>query len=595
MNKKVLFLCFLCFFMQHIAHAASIKGGSISYACLGNNKYKITARINRECSDAGITSYKMDVFNGLGSVAMSASRVSIKDVSPVCSKVSPPCSSPNQVSAPGIEEHVYEATVDFNSSTFNTFLQNRLNNCEVYFSFETSGRDTSINTMSHGQFFIVAMLDLCFIDVNACNSSPSDKDVNSLNICSYQPFSYNPGLNDITDNDLLVIDTLAPKTAKNTAEQYVAGYSRRYPVTPYCPLNPGVKNCSCSGGRGICFNPSSGDMTFTPTLQGENAAIVFRANEYRMMNGKSELIGFSEKEVIFSIKACPDNNPPSFIGNNKYSICEGVKLCFFIQTKDEPFLPKQTTLDTVELTWNQGIPGATFTIVDPSAREKEAQFCWQTKIGDAKSAPYTFTAKAKDDNCPVPSVANRGYSITVKPKATDIRKYTKSFKGKTIFEAIVTSDTVNYKLKNYTFKFTIRDSTNSGVPYFMSYNKRDSFKFTQAGTYVIEHQISNPPLNCPLIYTDTFKVTAQHLAAIPSLLEQRISIVPNPAHDILSIVSEDFDLSGISVKIYSIDGKLVFEAIPENSQINVSSLSKGMYILEMNSEGVHIYQRIIIE
>jgi hypothetical protein len=140
--------------------------------------------------------------------------------------------------------------------------------------------------------------------------------------------------------------------------------------------------------------------------------------------------------------------------------------------------------------------------VDPKAREKEALFCWQTKVGDARPNAYTFTATAKDDNCPRPASANKGFTVTVKPKARAKRQLEVLDCGKFRFTSWP-ADTVNYNVKNYRYQWTIRDSLNTGTPLFFGFNKRDSIKFKRGGKYIIEHQITNPPYNCPSIYTDT--------------------------------------------------------------------------------------------
>jgi gliding motility-associated-like protein len=195
-------------------------------------------------------------------------------------------------------------------------------------------------------------------------------------------------------------------------------------------------------------------------------------------------------------------------------VCEGEKICFRIKTKDDPFLPNQTRADTTTLTWNNGIPGATFNIVNLNVREREAEFCWTTKIGDARPNPYSFTATVRDDNCPKPASANKGYNVTVAPRAVDTRKYTILDCGKLKFTA-TPKDTVNYNPKNYRYKYTIRDSTNSGVPFLMTFNRSDSFKFKRGGKYIIEHEINNPPFNCPTIYSDTI--------IIPPVLDVELS------------------------------------------------------------------------
>jgi gliding motility-associated-like protein len=87
-------------------------GGDMSYKCLGNGKYKITAKIYRDCRGVSFNSPEFGVFagtnggNGCGSSNLSISRTGIKDVTPRCTTASSPCSPQNTYgTGEGIEEH----------------------------------------------------------------------------------------------------------------------------------------------------------------------------------------------------------------------------------------------------------------------------------------------------------------------------------------------------------------------------------------------------------------------------------------------------------------------------------------------------------
>lgn len=64
---------------------------------------------------------------------------------------------------------------------------------------------------------------------------------------------------------------------------------------------------------------------------------------------------------------------------------------------------------------------------------------------------------------------------------------------------------------------------------------------------------------------------------------ESFSIYPIPTSDILNISTSEMDYT---VKIYSIQGKLVLSEtnLSENNQIDVTSLSAGSYIFELNSQ-----------
>jgi hypothetical protein len=67
-------------------------------------------------------------------------------------------------------------------------------------------------------------------------------------------------------------------------------------------------------------------------------------------------------------------------------------------------------------------------------------------------------------------------------------------------------------------------------------------------------------------------------------------IYPNPASDILNVAH---NFSGVTYNIYTIDGKLVKSGPLEGTQINISEMSKGLYLLQLNAESVTQTKKII--
>ena len=96
--KKILFL-FLFLFSFLSVQATHMMGADVSYKCLGNGKYKITAKVYRDCRGVpmGIVSFGAyagtNGGNGCGSYTLSGlSRVKITDITSRCSTASSPCS-----------------------------------------------------------------------------------------------------------------------------------------------------------------------------------------------------------------------------------------------------------------------------------------------------------------------------------------------------------------------------------------------------------------------------------------------------------------------------------------------------------------------
>ena len=514
MKKIILMLIFMI--SSIIVNATHMMGGDISYECISPGKYKLFIKIYRDCRGIPFNNPTISAYcvNGSGGITnntpITYTRTAINDITPTCTAGTAPCNPENTtVTSEGIEEHVFEAIMDFNTDPFKALKDAGC--CEIRIKVEQCCRNGIISTINPGNFFTDAMINICNIDKTKkkCNTSPQLSIPPVAYLCCNQPFRYNNGVREVVDGDSLSYELATPLSAHNTNENYTGGFNSQIPMTPYCPPNPGTINCrplpNANPPRGIYFDKETGDIVFTPTKCDEVGVIVIQINEWRKDSATNNwiLIGFTRRDMQLIVKQCPDNNPPSFPDpKNKYSVCEGEKICFRIKTKDDPFLPNQTRADTTTLTWNNGIPGATFNIVNLNVREREAEFCWTTKIGDARPNPYSFTATVRDDNCPKPASTNKGYNITVAPRAIDKRKYTVLDCGKLKFTA-TPKDTVNYNPKNYRYKYVIRDSTNSGVPLLMTFNRSDSFKFKRGGKYIIEHEINNPPYNCPTIYLDT--------------------------------------------------------------------------------------------
>lgn len=482
-----------------------INGSDIKFIHMGGYKYHVKYILYHQCvCKLGIMP-KFTISCAATSLTITPPRTSIRDITPVCSNGQPPCSNGGYSGTRyGIEEHIFEDTIDFSKSPYNQFINN--NCCELMFRVAQPWGlvGTTTSTTTYGG---EAMMNICAIGKKG-NTTPTLSTIPMSFMCCNQPFTFNNGVFDNKDQDSLAFSLDEPLSSAFMPVNWISPLSKDIPLTPYCPPNPGTVNCralpNAKPPRGFYFDKETGDMVFTPTKCDESGPVAIKVTEFRRDSATKKMIkiGFTRRDIYVTVVTCSDNNPPYIEGNNKHNVCEGNKICFTIKGKDDPFLPKQTVPDTVNMTWNQGIPGGTFRILDTSQREKEAEFCWTPKIGDARNQAYSFAVTAKDDACPRPAYTIKGFNIKVNPKARDTRQYEILECGKLRFTAHP-SDTVNYNQKLYRYKFTIRDSTNSGTPVYFGYNRKDSVKFKRGGKYIIEHEINNPPYNCPTIYTDT--------------------------------------------------------------------------------------------
>jgi hypothetical protein len=71
----------------------------------------------------------------------------------------------------------------------------------------------------------------------------------------------------------------------------------------------------------------------------------------------------------------------------------------------------------------------------------------------------------------------------------------------------------------------------------------------------------------------------------------KFSIYPNPFSDVVNIIGIN---GNASFNLFTIDGKLIKKGkLEENNQINLNDLSKGLYLLQLNSDGKTETKKII--
>ena len=517
--KKLLPLLFfvLTLSLSNISKASHMMGGDMSYQCLGNGKYKITAKIYRDCRGISFSGPSFGVFagtnggNGCGSSGLSISRTGIKDVTPRCSTANSPCSPQNTYgTGEGIEEHTYEVTVDFTKSPLSGFV-NKSTCCEVTFYIGQCCRNGAITTGPSGNdFYTTCMINICNIKktTNKCNSSPTLSNAPIGFLCCNQAYYFNNGAIDTVDYDSFSYGlTNGISGLPNSSVSYSSPFTPRYFMTPYC-IPPTSITCTpnpkTNPPRGLFFDTSSGDIILTPTKCDEVAIAVITITEWRKdsASGKFIMIGRTRRDMQLIVKDdCGYNKAPTLLGPYNWKVCEGETLKFKVESDDETFTPYQKVPDTTNLKWNKGIPGATFKLANrvdwPEKRKAFANFEWTPSVGMASDIAYSFSVTVTDDHCPKPSQAIRGFKVKVNPRAFSIRKYTSLKCGKFAMAASVGA---SFKGAPQ-FKWSVRDSLGKSEIYY-STKKSDTMTFYRGGKYIIVHTVNNSD-NCPTIYRDT--------------------------------------------------------------------------------------------
>lgn len=508
---------FIGFILPIQTKASPLMGAEVYYHYLGGLKYEITFRVFRDCRGTPLDTALQSEMQGISgsnilTKKLSLTRISITDLSTVCKKVNKPCSPPNTAISstdPAIEEHIYKDTVDFNT-TDTSFKKC----CIIKFGIGQCCRQTGTLYGSGTDFWVWSELDICQAKNN---NSPIFSSIPNNIICCNQEYYSNLGGNDTVDFDSLSYSYVSPMenwtksisypNFNNWITAYYPSGFDRSKSYPY--MDPPI---------GIYFDEWDGSVIVTPTGCPEKTFVSFKISEWRKdSTGKYKKIGEVRRDIQYIVQQCTNNNPPILAGPYEYEVCAAKEICFTVVSDDKQFIPPPPTKpnppDSTKLTWNKGIGrGATFTIVNTSARLQKGKFCWTPKESDARDMPYTFTVTARDVNCPMNAVSTKTYSVKVKP----IYKTEMFTKQLAINKITLESKPIKPYPANPTYLWQVADSVNNPLNidyYFFKSSKSissnrafDTLIFRKEGMYIIRHQFNNPVYNCPTLYFDTIRI-----------------------------------------------------------------------------------------
>jgi hypothetical protein len=125
-----------------------------------------------------------------------------------------------------------------------------------------------------------------------------------------------------------------------------------------------------------------------------------------------------------------------------------------------------------------------------------------------------------------------------------------------------------------------------------------SYHYYRAGDLYPYFTSTTADFNIPLLAIDEEQTTLE--AAVPAFLSApahsriAVAIAPNPVRDILTIQA-DAATSLDAVRILDVNGRTVLVANPSERQINLASLSGGLYFLQIESGGGRSIKKIVKE
>ena len=508
MKKALLLLLAILCLGAFESQATHMMGADVKYTCLGKGKYKVTLKVYRDCTGINLGGISGTISCGSYSTTFSPTKKGVRDITPTCASSVSACKNRQSGLGIGVEEHTYEAIIDFSKAPYSTWRKNGC--CEFRFSWGQCCRNGEITTINNGSFYADAMVNLCNIDKTKkkCNDSPDLTSDPIAFLCCNNPYYFNNGALDNQDYDSLSYSLVAPLSGAGRNITLNSPFDPKHPMTPKC-IPPGKVDCkpvpNAKPPLGFYLDPINGDLVFTPTKCDEVGIVVIEIKEWRAdsATGKMLHIGTTRRDMQLIVMNCGSNWPPEIKSSKyDYTVCEGDNIKITIEGKDQPH-PSDPNgrKDTVALKWNFGIPQGKFKVTNPSDREKKAEFTWQTKIGDAQKTPYTFTVTAQDDACPLKATTIKGYSIKVLPRALGKRTYNLLKCGAMEFFA----EPNNGFAGPAEYSWQIYDSTDLFLPIYSSNFKKDTVQFQKGGTYYFKLNLNNS-YKCPNITTDTIHI-----------------------------------------------------------------------------------------
>lgn len=365
-------------------YATHVMGGNITYRCTGPNTFEIELRLYRDCSPGTATlpaSLSIQVSGTSCPATVSLTRIigPGNDITPLCPGWPSPCQSPNPAIPIGVEEHIYRGVMTVSPSCTNWTL-----------SYSLCCRNSDItNGQKDQNFYISTQLQT---GVTPCNSSPQFANPPVPFICIGQEFNFNHGAID-PDGDSMSFSIVPCRISATGPVSYVTGLSATQPFHSNTP---------------ITIDPRTGNISLTPSIN-QIGVICVKVEEWRNGVKIGEVIRDIQIIAVNCTNDPPTASPISHDQNNwgpnfDTAICPGQTLSFKVFSKDP------TPFQSITMSWNQGISGATFNITP--GQYPIGTFLWTPTAQNVGF--HFFTVTVKDDGCPLVSQNTFAYSIEVR-------------------------------------------------------------------------------------------------------------------------------------------------------------------------------------
>lgn len=291
MFRHIVLLFFsLSFFQMHAAH---IVGGEMYYDCLGNDNYRITLKVYRDCAATGPN---VAWFDDPGYIGIYDGTHNLVTVQEVYLQSGSPVNIPPETQDPCLQAPA-NVCVEEGTYSFVTNLAPTTGGYDIVY-VRCCRNATIQNIPTPNEYGAIYTAHIPAGTVTACNNSPRFNDFPPIVICVNAPINFDHSATD-PDGDQLVYSLCTPYTGASSLdpqplpENTLSPFSTVTWQSPYSVSNP------IGGSPTLAIDAQTGLLTGTPNRTGQFVVGVC-VQEFR--NGV--FVGETKRDFQFNVTTC---------------------------------------------------------------------------------------------------------------------------------------------------------------------------------------------------------------------------------------------------------------------------------------------------
>lgn len=417
--------CIVCLltFSEKIK-AQPLAGLDLYLISLGGNDYQVTFVYYRDCSYISAPSAVAMQFTCASNPGYNFTLPGVaklpgtgQDITPACSGVPTKCSGG---SIEGYQEHVYQTQVVL--PPCNNWVVSALVCCR-----------TTTNTSSSGGYNGYIKTTMNNVDFPG-NSSPYFTSNPIRMLCAGQTNLIDHGAID-PDGDSLAFSMVSPFISSSTNIAW---------LPPYTPTQPILSNPP------VTIDPVTGKIIMTPTMN-LTSQMSLKVEQWRNLNGVPTIVGTSYRETKLNVITCNNQipllsgmdttlvhgyTPNDSIFYREVCLDDTVSFAIWGYDADTANASLPGNHESFNLSWNQGIPQASFQVFHQDSDSAFALFHWIPTASDRKLRYFTVTIH--DLACPYYGVQNYTYCIETIGISVTLTPDTSVCRGESILYLAVT-------------------------------------------------------------------------------------------------------------------------------------------------------------